>query len=64
MSAQRKSRAAQAQPVEPHLSHMASLDSLSDELLADVLSYVPQKQTLTSLPCVCRYLSAAGSTGV
>ncbi len=41
---------------------MASLDSLSDELLAEVLSRVPQKQTLTSLPLVCRWVSAAGCT--
>ncbi len=37
---------------------MASLDSLSDELLSDVLSRVPQKQTLTSLPRVCRWGAA------
>jgi hypothetical protein len=43
---------------------MASLDTLSDELLADVLSRVPQKQTLTSLPRVCRWVSAAGCTGL
>jgi hypothetical protein len=43
---------------------MASLDSLSDELLVEILSRVPQKQTLTSLPRVCRWLSAAGCTGV
>ena len=42
---------------------MASLDSLSDELLAAVLSRVPQKQTLTSLPLVCRWGSAAGWIG-
>ena len=42
---------------------MASLDSLSDELLADVLSHVPQKHTLTSLPLVCRWVSAADWSG-
>ncbi len=43
---------------------MASLDSLSDELLADVLSRVPQQQTLISLPRVCRWVNAAGCTAL
>jgi len=43
---------------------MASLDSLIDEVLADILSRVPQKQALTSLPRVCRWVSAAGCTGL
>jgi uncharacterized protein YjiS (DUF1127 family) len=43
---------------------MASLDSLSDELLADILSRVPQQQTLISLPRVCRWVSAANCAGV